>query len=173
MVQGRNESVEERLDRNWNDILQEIRVMQTGVQILAAFLVVLPFQARFTILDAPERLFYLCLLVFSGLLIILIITPVAVHRHLFGHRVKLTTVKMGHAISKLVILGVGVLVSGCVWFVVLVLAGWLSALIVGGSTVLAAGYLLVILPRMIKPQSAVLRTLKSDQQTPRGDTETP
>lgn len=163
MPQGRNETIEERLDRNWNDILQEIRVMQTGVQILAAFLVVLPFQARFTILDDGQKIFYLSLLVFSALLIILIITPVAVHRHFFGHRVKLTTVQMGHAISKLVILGVGILVSGCVWFVVLVLAGWQSGLIVGGATVLAALFLLVVLPRTIKPRSAVLGKVTSDK----------
>ena len=38
-MDGRNESVEERLDRNWNELMQELRVMQTGAQILAAFLV--------------------------------------------------------------------------------------------------------------------------------------
>ncbi len=40
--------------RQWNELLQEMRVMQTGVQILAAFLVVLPFQARFNMLNRPE-----------------------------------------------------------------------------------------------------------------------
>ena len=151
MMQGRNESVEERLDRNWNELLQELRVMQTGVQILAAFLVVLPFQARFTILDAADRAFYMVLLVFSALLIVLIVTPVAVHRHLFGQRVKVTTVRMGHVISKLVIPGVGMLVAGCVWFVVQVLDGWVSGVVFGGATMLAVFILLFALPRIIKP----------------------
>ncbi|GAA1497437.1 DUF6328 family protein [Paeniglutamicibacter kerguelensis] len=151
MTQGRNETVEERLDRNWNELLQELRVMQTGVQILAAFLVVLPFQSRFTILNAADRVFYMVLLVFSALLIVLIVTPVAVHRHLFGHRVKVTTVRMGHAISKIVIPSVGILVAGCVWFVVQVLDGWVSGVIVGGATMLAVFILLFALPRIIKP----------------------
>ena len=69
-MNGRNESVEERLDRNWNELMQELRVMQTGAQILAAFLVVLPFQAGFASLGHPERTFYLVLLVFSALLIV-------------------------------------------------------------------------------------------------------
>src|SRR5439155_6937869 len=41
-----NESPTERLDRNWNDILQELRVVQTGVQLLTGFLLTLPFQQR-------------------------------------------------------------------------------------------------------------------------------
>ncbi|MGL3806411.1 DUF6328 family protein [Paeniglutamicibacter sp. R2-26] len=155
MSQGRNESVEERLDRNWNELLQELRVMQTGAQILAAFLVVLPFQSRFTILSAADRAFYMVLLVFSALLIVLIVTPVAVHRHLFGHRVKVTTVRMGHAISKLVIPGVGMLVAGCVWFVVQVLDGWRSGAVVGGATMFVVFVLLFALPRIIKPRPSL------------------
>lgn len=155
MLEGRNESVEERLDRNWNELLQEMRVMQTGVQILAAFLVVLPFQARFTILGPAEQAFYVALLVFSALLIILILVPIAVHRHLFGHRVKATTVHMGHEVSKIVVLGVGMLVAGCVWFVIQVLAGWATGAIVGGSLMLVVLFLLFLWPRIIKPRSSL------------------
>lgn len=151
----RNESVEERLDRNWNELMQELRVMQTGAQILAAFLVVLPFQAGFTSLDHPERTFYLVLLVFSALLIVLLITPVAVHRHFFGQRVKITTVHMGHLISKMVVLGVGILVAGCVWFVVQVLYGAGVGALIGGLMMLTVVFLLVILPRVIKPKTSL------------------
>lgn len=154
-MDGRNESVEERLDRNWNELMQELRVMQTGAQILAAFLVVLPFQAGFTALGHADKTFYLVLLVFSALLIVLLVTPVAVHRHLFGQRVKITTVHMGHVISKLVVLGVGVLVAGCVWFVVQVLYGWGLGALIGGLVMLAVLFLLVALPRIIKPTSSI------------------
>lgn len=154
-MNGRNESFEERLDRNWNELMQELRVMQTGAQILAAFLVVLPFQTGFASLGHPERTFYLVLLVFSALLIVLLVTPVAVHRHFFGQRVKVTTVRMGHLISKIVIIGVGVLVAGCVWFVVQVLYGWAAGALVGGLVMLAVVFLLVVLPRIIKPRFSV------------------
>ena len=44
---GRDETEEERLDRKWNDLLQELRVMQTGAQLTAGFLLTLPFQSTF------------------------------------------------------------------------------------------------------------------------------
>jgi hypothetical protein len=43
-VEGRNETFEERLDRNWMELLQELRVLQTGVQLVAGFLLTLPFR---------------------------------------------------------------------------------------------------------------------------------
>ena len=56
---GRNESVEERMDRNWMELIQELRVLQTGVQILGGFLLTLPFQGRFEYLDDWQRSLYL------------------------------------------------------------------------------------------------------------------
>jgi len=44
---GRDESVNERMDRNWNEILQELRVTQTGTQIFTGFLLTIAFQQRF------------------------------------------------------------------------------------------------------------------------------
>ncbi len=44
--QARKETPTQRLDRNWGDLLQELRVVQTGVQLLTGFLLTLPFQAR-------------------------------------------------------------------------------------------------------------------------------
>ncbi|MET0953569.1 MAG: DUF6328 family protein, partial [Aeromicrobium sp.] len=58
---GRNESAEERLDRKWGDILQELRVMQTGAQLTAGFLLTLPFQPSFDDLDSFQRGLYLVL----------------------------------------------------------------------------------------------------------------
>lgn len=48
----RGETEIERLDRNWNSLLQELRVVQTGVQLLTGFLLTLPFQQRFDVLSA-------------------------------------------------------------------------------------------------------------------------
>src|SRR4051812_18517468 len=54
----RNETEHQRLDRNFLQLLQELRVAQTGVQILFAFLLTLVFQPRFTRLDRPELVLY-------------------------------------------------------------------------------------------------------------------
>ncbi|WP_396277287.1 DUF6328 family protein [Glutamicibacter creatinolyticus] len=137
--------------RQWNELLQEMRVMQTGIQILAAFLVVLPFQSRFEIVEPREQVIYAVLLLVSVLLILLMIFPVAVHRYLFGQRVKATTVHLGHIVVKVVGIGVGLLICGCVWFVVQVLFGWQIGSLVGGSLMLVTIFLLVILPRLVTP----------------------
>ena len=55
----RDETEAERLDRNWSSLLQELRVTQTGVQLLTGFLLTLPFQQRFTVLDGTMRTIYL------------------------------------------------------------------------------------------------------------------
>lgn len=140
--------------RQWNELLQEMRVMQTGVQILAAFLVVLPFQARFEMLSRTDETVYIILLVAATLLILLLITPVAVHRYFFGQRLKEQTVSLGHMVLKIVGLGVGLLVSGCVWFVLQVLFGWQLGAWVGGSLVIATLILLLALPRILIPSHA-------------------
>ena len=135
--------------RQWNELLQEMRVMQTGVQILAAFLVVLPFQARFEMLSRTDEVVYIILLVAATVLILLLITPVAVHQYLFGQRLKEQTVSLGHAIVKIVGIGVELLVSGCVWFVLQVLFGWQIGAWIGGPLILVALFLLVALPRIL------------------------
>ncbi|CBT76964.1 DUF6328 family protein [Glutamicibacter arilaitensis] len=140
--------------RQWNELLQELRVMQTGVQVLAAFLVVLPFQARFEILGTVDEVVYIVLLVAATLLILLMITPVAVHRYFFGQRLKEQTVSLGHIILKIVGIGVGLLVSGCVWFVLQVLFGWHIAAWVGGGLTVVTLFLLLVLPRLLLPRRA-------------------
>ncbi|MGO3639431.1 MAG: DUF6328 family protein [Glutamicibacter arilaitensis] len=140
--------------RQWNELLQELRVMQTGVQVLAAFLVVLPFQARFEILGTVDEVVYIVLLVAATLLILIMITPVAVHRYFFGQRLKEQTVSLGHIILKIVGIGVGLLVSGCVWFVLQVLFGWHIAAWVGGGLTVVTLFLLLVLPRLLLPRRA-------------------
>ena len=148
---GRRESFEEKLDRNWNDLLQELRVMQTGAQIITAFLMTLPFQSKFDDLGDFQRWFYIVLLSFSALLTGLILTPVAIHRKLFGKHVKAATVAHGHRIVKIALLGLGLMVSACVYFIVDVLISWDMALYIGGGVLLVIAFLLVLLPRILKP----------------------
>src|SRR5690625_6193337 len=71
----RDESAAQRLDRNWNELLQEIRVLQTGSQILAAFLIVLPFQSRFEELDAFQTGWHLGLLLLRLVIVAVLLTP--------------------------------------------------------------------------------------------------
>ena len=80
---GRNETPLERCDRNLVELMQEVRVVQTGVQVLFAFLLTAPLAARFPELSAFQRLDYFATLLCTGAAAVLLIAPTAHHRILF------------------------------------------------------------------------------------------
>jgi hypothetical protein len=114
---GRDESASERADRNWNEVLQELRVMQTGTQILTGFLLALAFQPAFSDLNDGQRAIYLALVVLSALSSIVALAPVALHRMLFQQRAKTEVVAYGHAALVTALVTVSVLLVGVVGFV--------------------------------------------------------
>src|SRR5438067_8438821 len=79
----RHESEAERIDRNLNELLQELRVASIGVQVLFGFLLSLPFTTRFTRLSDAQRSLYLIALLLAALSTALLIAPVAYHRLVF------------------------------------------------------------------------------------------
>jgi hypothetical protein len=94
---GRDETATERADRNWGEVLQELRVLQTGTQILTGFLLALAFQPAFQDLTEGQRTFYLILVVLASLSAIVALAPVALHRTLFQRQMKPQVVAYGHA----------------------------------------------------------------------------
>lgn len=74
------------LTRNWNELLQELRVAQTGVQILTGFLLTVPFSSRFEDLNDRQLTVYLVVLSGAVLTTGLVTAPVAFHRILFRRR---------------------------------------------------------------------------------------
>ncbi len=109
---GRNESTEERMDRNWMELIQELRVLQTGVQILGGFLLTLPFQERFELLDDWQRNLYLFNVMVAALTTVLIVLPVSVHRRLFRRGLKATLVSTADVVTKWALGGVALLIVG-------------------------------------------------------------
>ncbi|MEU9196095.1 DUF6328 family protein [Streptomyces hundungensis] len=99
---GRDETVEERADRKWNDLLQELRVAQTGVQILFGFLLAVVFQQRFTSLSDTDRTIYVVTVVLGAATTGALIGPVSFHRMLAGQRLKPQTVAWA---SRLTVVG--------------------------------------------------------------------
>ncbi|MFF8958346.1 DUF6328 family protein [Streptomyces sp. NPDC014894] len=89
---GRQETEDERADRRWTDLLQELRVAQTGVQILFGFLLTVVFQPRFTTLSDTDRDIYLATVVLGAAATGALISPVSFHRLLTGRRLKPQTV---------------------------------------------------------------------------------
>ncbi len=114
---GRDETPAERADRNWNEVLQELRVMQTGTQILTGFLLALAFQPAFADLSDGQRTFYLALVVLSALSSIVALAPVALHRWLFQQQAKMKVVIYGHVALIAALVTVSLLLVGVVGFV--------------------------------------------------------
>src|SRR3978361_1930941 len=92
----RNETPTQRLDRNWSDLLQELRVVQTGVQLLTGFLLTLPFQARFIALSAFEQNVYLATVGLAIAATGFLIAPVLIHRVLFRRHARKILVTAAH-----------------------------------------------------------------------------
>jgi hypothetical protein len=146
---GRDETEEERLDRKWDDLLQELRVMQTGVQLLAGFLLTLPFQGPFADLDDLQRRLYLALVVIAALTTAMVMAPIAVHRRLSGLHVKERLVVTAHAMVAGVLTGIALLITGMVVFIFDVVVDRSIALSMGGGVALVLLALLVVLPNTL------------------------
>jgi hypothetical protein len=133
----RDETEAQRLDRNWSSLLQELRVTQTGVQLLTGFLLTLPFQQRFTVLDPTMRTIYLVTVACSLASTVLLVAPVGMHRVLFRRHRLDAIVSASHAcaIAGLVLLGVALAGVAVVIFDAVV--GPTGAWIAGGCTLAA------------------------------------
>ena len=100
MDADRNETAAERYDRNWLELIQELRVAQTGIQVLAGFLLTLPFTTRFGDLGDDHRTTFLVAFSLAVVTVGLMTAPVALHRFLFGQHAKDTLVRVGGMFAK-------------------------------------------------------------------------
>ncbi|MEU6854672.1 DUF6328 family protein [Actinacidiphila alni] len=130
---GRDETPEERADRRWGDLLQELRVAQTGVQILFGFLLTVVFQNRFTDLSDTDRHIYVVTVVLGAATTGALIGPVSMHRLLTGRRLKPETVIWA---SRLTVLGLVLLLCTMASSLLLVLR---VAVVDGAAAWLVAG----------------------------------
>jgi len=133
----RDESEAQRLDRNWSSLLQELRVAQTGVQLLTGFLLILPFQPRFADLDVVMRMVYLVTVGCSLGATVLLVAPVSMHRVLFRrHRLE-TLVAVSHKYAVVGIMLLGTALSGVAVVIFDSVVGRAGAWIAGGCTLIA------------------------------------
>ncbi|MER5377537.1 DUF6328 family protein [Streptomyces sp. NPDC002553] len=85
---GRDETEEERADRKWGELIQEVRVAQTGVQILFGFLLTVVFTPRYTQLADIDQVIYIVTVVLGACATGALIGPVSLHRLVSGRQVK-------------------------------------------------------------------------------------
>jgi hypothetical protein len=145
---GRDETMDQRMDRNWIEILQELRVTQTGTQILTGFLLSIAFQPTFAKLGTFEHRVYLILVVTAVLTTALGLAPVNLHRGLFRRHEKVAVVRAGHLILRFVLAGVALVLIGTVLLIFDVVVGRAAAVLTAGLTLLAV-VALALVPRLV------------------------
>ncbi|EFG77500.1 hypothetical protein HMPREF0591_2613 [Mycobacterium parascrofulaceum ATCC BAA-614] len=146
----RGETELQRLDRNWNSLLQELRVVQTGVQLLTGFLLTLPFQQRFDILAPSMRSLYLATVACSVGATVLLIAPVAMHRLLFRrHRLKVL-VSAAHRCAYAGLALLGMALTGVTIIVFAAVAGNRPGLVAGTCAVVLFLLFWSLLPLLLR-----------------------
>ncbi len=145
----RGETPAERLDRNWIELLQELRVTQTGIQILSGFLMTLPFQSRFGELEPTLVAVFLAAVATGTLTTALIIAPAAAHRLLFRRHAKDQLVASGDLLAKA---GLACLATTVVLVVTLIfgfVAGLPNGLLAGGVCLVGFVLLWLVVPALL------------------------
>lgn len=132
----RAETPAERIDRNWGELLQEVRVTQTGVQILGAFLLILPFQPAFERLGEDQRTWYLGVVAAAMTAIVLIHAPVVAHRLRFRRHEKDLLLEISNRLILASLLAMAVTLVGALTLVVDVVLGRTAAYVGFGATTL-------------------------------------
>ncbi|MEV6114431.1 DUF6328 family protein [Streptomyces sp. NPDC052109] len=96
---GRNETEEERADRMWVELIQEVRVAQTGVQILFGFLLTVVFQQKYATLPDSDQVIYIVTVILGACATGALIGPVSLHRLVAGRRVKPQAVRLASGMT--------------------------------------------------------------------------
>ncbi|MDX6223962.1 MAG: hypothetical protein QOE64_338 [Frankiales bacterium] len=114
---------EERIDEKLDQLLQGMRVVLPGVQVMFAFLLAVPFQQRWIEVDLVNRGAYLVALIATAAASVLLITPAAQHRLLFRDSQAERMLRRGNWYGFAGVLCVGVAISAAVFLVVDVVIG--------------------------------------------------
>jgi hypothetical protein len=147
---GRGETAEQRADRNFVELLQGFRVAVTGVQVLFAFLLTVPFAPTFTTLGDTDRMLYLVALVTAAFASICYIAPAAQHRILFRRGVKEPLVHRSNVYG--ILGGIALVISMTTATIMVIdhLYGGALPLVLGGALALFGGWAWFIQPLLTR-----------------------
>ncbi len=140
------ETEAQRDDRNVMELLNELRVVGIGVQVLFGFLLALPFANRFTKLYTAQRGLYLTTVTLAALSTALLVAPVAYHRLLFRRHEKESLVRVTNVMAIAGLVTVGLAVSCAVLLVASFVAPGVPAIVITAIVVCAFAGLWFALP---------------------------
>lgn len=140
----------QRLDRNWQELLQELRVAQTGVQILTGFLLTIPFTPRYTDLPDESRFVYAIVLCAAMVSTFLLMTPVALHRALFHRGERPWLVDQADTAARYGLAVLAVANVGALWLILDFIASRAIAGVAAALLAIGVLWLWVVLPRLTR-----------------------
>ena len=142
---------EEMINRNWTELVQELRSTQTGVQVLTGFLLTVPFSDRFDRLDHVERTAYLLVLSGAVAATAAILSPIAYHRILFRRGRRPWLVETANQVARAGLVLVALTTCGVVFLTFDLAVGGTGGVV--ASTIAFLGYLVlwVVVPLRARP----------------------
>lgn len=146
----RDETPGERLDRKWNDILQELRVVMTGTQLITGFLLAVAFQPKFDELEPSEVTLYLVLVVLATTATMLGLAPVILHRELSGQRQKERVVRIANGLLLMLLVVVSLVAAGVAMLIFDVTVNRQAGLLAGGVALVLLLVFWIVVPRIGK-----------------------
>ncbi|MER7849444.1 DUF6328 family protein [Kitasatospora sp. NPDC096077] len=135
-----------RADRRLVELLQELRVLQTGVQIVFAFLLGVAFTPRFAELSDAQQDIYVTTLLLTVVAAAVLATPVALHRGLYRHPGKARIVHVSARIAQYGLLLLACALTGAVLLVLDVVLGTAAAVAITAVIALIFATLWFVLP---------------------------
>jgi hypothetical protein len=142
----RLEGARERLNRNYGELLQELRVAETGVQLLFAFLLSIAFQVRFAELNTFQLALYFVSLMAAALSAIVLIAPVSAHRLVFRRQRKDDLVAWTSRMAAVGLVFLLVSMLGAILLIADVYLGPIGAALLTAWLAVCAGWLWYVRP---------------------------
>ena len=143
---GREETEEERLDRNLSELLQELRVALPGVQVLFAFLLAVPFQQGFEKITSFQKGAYFGTLICTAISAVMLMAPTAYHRLTFRYQQKRRLVFYSNRFSIIGLTFLALAMTGAIMLITDFLFGITATIITTGATILVFGFFWFGLP---------------------------
>jgi membrane-associated HD superfamily phosphohydrolase len=162
---GRDETEDERLDRNLGELLQELRVALPGVQVLFAFLLAVPFQQNFTEITPFEKKVYFITLLCTALSAALLIAPSSYHRMTFRLQRKRELIFLANRFTIAGLSFLALAMTGAIVLITDVLFGGLATVLTGIAAATMFGVLWYVLP--LRRRFSLLGAARSESGRPR------
>ncbi|WP_404850522.1 DUF6328 family protein [Dietzia kunjamensis] len=150
----RNETEAQRIDRNWIELLQELRIVQTGGQVLTGFLLVLPFQDRFAEIGGGARALYLAVLSLALASTVLLLAPVMIHRAVFRSHRKDRVLRLSATLARVGLAILSVALVGLVALVFPLVLGTAWGLVAAALMAAFVAVMLLVVPARVRHHAA-------------------